>query len=79
MLKIYTIVLRWSLENKTDIMKFFLVYYTCNNLLIVNHSRVMLKNIPSNAPSDVGPGYNEELNFYMNANYINVSISYVIY
>ena len=39
----------------------------------------MLKNIPSNAPSDVGPGYNEELNFYMNANYINVSISYVIY
>lgn len=41
---------------------------------IVTHSRVVLKNLPTNVPSDVGTGYNEELNYYMNANYINTFI-----
>ncbi len=45
---------------------------------IVAHSRVVLKNLPSVLPGDVGIGYNEELNFYVNANYINVRLLYFI-
>ncbi|CDW89851.1 protein tyrosine phosphatase [Stylonychia lemnae] len=51
----------------------------CNQIInlmcqLVVHSRVVLKNLPTTAPSDVGPGYNEELNYYMNANYINTFV-----
>lgn len=42
-------------------------------IVVVTHSRVVLKNLPSNVPSDVGAGFNEELNYYMNGNYINVT------
>lgn len=35
---------------------------------------MILKNAPTMTPNDIGIGYNEDLNFYMNANYINVSI-----
>lgn len=40
---------------------------------IVQHSRVVLKEQPTNIPEDIGIGYNEELNYYINASFINVS------
>eukprot|EP00347_Sterkiella_histriomuscorum_P012601 403367944 len=42
-----------------------------NEVLPFSHSRVVLKNQPTIIPSDIGIGYNEDLNFYINANYIN--------
>lgn len=54
-------------------MKFFHVN-TFTLTMKVSHSRVTLKNLPSNIPTDVGPGYNEELNYYLNANFINVKL-----
>jgi hypothetical protein len=74
MLKTFTIVRRWNLRNKIAIMKCYHVFTIFASDHIVAHSRVQLKNVPNIVPSDVGSGYNEELNLYMNANYINVSI-----
>ena len=53
-------------------MKCYLVKSSLITIL-VSHSRVILQNKPSILPSDVGMGYNEELNYYVNANFINVS------
>ena len=44
------------------------------NKLLVNHSRVILKELPTTVSKDGGISGNEDLNFYMNANYINVSL-----
>ena len=72
MSKTYTTALRWNSRNKIDIMKCYLVKSSLITIL-VSHSRVILQNKPSILPSDVGMGYNEELNYYVNANFINVS------
>lgn len=55
-------------------MKYSRVSFLYILYCIVTHSRVILQNLPSVLPSDVGIGYNEELNFYVNANYINVIV-----
>lgn len=80
--RISSIARRWSSRNRTGTTRCFPV--SLNKItFLVSHSRVKLKELPTIIPKDgIGQGligHDEQLNLYMNANYINVADVWVIW